>query len=363
MFSDISDIKPMSTDTIEDPPFVFNLSDLLDDSGMKLSEFVKWTQETGSIVVKKFRIPSKANTVILCGLARDDGGYMEYRVFVDDRLIRGLLQFKPSAELAYCSVCEGVFWKKHFQHSECTPGAPSAVKISMSTDTPDPPSEPYLIDILYYGSGLDLNTPFLLQHKMKFGTFKVHYIDPLEGENYEGVIISLRSPYMEFYHMKAEEFQRPEKPCIIFISRNSSSSVADCGKISGYLPPPECYRPGDTVWLGCNTCPGGPLPPDSVTVKSICVNVGQGLCDCDCMHLRPLDLTPAAPAVPAGQLPSPGFTRMTKRIRAPRHGQRKIQCPACGHIDAVRHFQWTALGCTACKNMIKKKDWFVSPRP
>ncbi len=104
---------------------VFDLSELSDNSGKLLRDFVGSCQEMGSSVGKKFRVPAKADTVILCALARDGSGMMEYMVLVDGRLIGGLKQFKPSAELAYCLICQKVFWKRHFQHSDCTPGAPS----------------------------------------------------------------------------------------------------------------------------------------------------------------------------------------------------------------------------------------------
>jgi len=229
--------------------------------------------------------------------------------------------------------------------------------------TQDPPWEPFLKVILYYGAGTDIHTPFLIEHGMAKGTYKVHFIDPLTGPSIggfwweEGMQMTVASPLMEFHQMKAEDFVRPGKPCIIFLN--------------GYGPPDECYRPGDRVLVSCTTAANREEFPDFVEVETICVNLGMhDPCECMCPHAHPMEPElPPSPVAWNGKHENgwngkhaKGFKSMTPDIRAAKHRQRAIQCPNCGLKDAVGHFGWTANQCRGCKKMIDMKDWFVSIR-
>lgn len=52
------------------------------------------------------------------------------------------------------------------------------------------------------------------------------------------------------------------------------------------------------------------------------------------------------------------FIPLTKNAQ-PGDG-RLIQCPACGHTEAVGHLNFTAIGCLGCKKTIEKYDLLIN---
>ena len=55
---------------------------------------------------------------------------------------------------------------------------------------------------------------------------------------------------------------------------------------------------------------------------------------------------------------SKGLKRVYKWCRAGKSGK-VIVCPHCGHNQRVYHFAWAASGCSSCKAMVDKYDWFL----
>ena len=55
---------------------------------------------------------------------------------------------------------------------------------------------------------------------------------------------------------------------------------------------------------------------------------------------------------------SKGLERVHKWCRAGKSGK-VIVCPHCGHNHRVYHFAWVASGCSSCKAMVDKYDWFL----
>ena len=52
---------------------------------------------------------------------------------------------------------------------------------------------------------------------------------------------------------------------------------------------------------------------------------------------------------------------VTRYTRAGHNG-REIMCPECKEWGKVYHFNWYALGCTCCGEMIDKEKWLVETR-
>ena len=51
--------------------------------------------------------------------------------------------------------------------------------------------------------------------------------------------------------------------------------------------------------------------------------------------------------------------KVNKHTRAGIYGK-SITCPVCEHQQIVYHFAWSALGCTNCKEMVNKQNWYLS---
>ena len=52
---------------------------------------------------------------------------------------------------------------------------------------------------------------------------------------------------------------------------------------------------------------------------------------------------------------------VTRYTRAGHNGK-EIMCPECKEWGKVYHFNWYALGCTCCGEMIDKEKWLVETR-
>ena len=51
--------------------------------------------------------------------------------------------------------------------------------------------------------------------------------------------------------------------------------------------------------------------------------------------------------------------KVNRYTRAGYNGK-SITCPLCEHEETIYHFAWSALGCTNCKEMINKQDWYLT---
>ena len=55
------------------------------------------------------------------------------------------------------------------------------------------------------------------------------------------------------------------------------------------------------------------------------------------------------------------FKTVNRYTRAGKNGK-QILCPECKEWGKVYHFNWYALGCTCCGEMIDKEKWLVETR-